>query len=426
MTRKRWTVLLVVAILAVAGTAYFRLRASDEGPVLQTAVVTRGDVVEIVEATGTLSPVDTVEVGAQVTGRIESLHADFNDRVVAGQVLARLEPEALQAQVDQAAATVHRLQAEVNRAEVTLQDAETKLARAEALAAQQLISQADLDAARSTRDAARAALVSARAQVVQAEASLKQARVNLGHTIIRSPTSGIVLSRNVEVGQTVTSGLQTPTLFVIARDLERMEVQANVDESDIGRVQAGQPVTFTVDAYGNRTFTGRVSAVRLQPVVEQNVVTYTTIIEVENPDLLLKPGMTATVRIETGRAENALVVPSAALRFRPTADLLQAMGGPDAASAPQGQSARGAADREAPVVVWTVDNGLLRPVHVRPDVSDGATTAIRSKELDEGTEVVTGVLAGTTMTSNRSSGGSPLVPTRPRRTTGGSAGRTTR
>jgi len=423
MTRKRWTVLLVVAILAVGGTAYFRLRASDEGPMLQTAVVTRGDVVELVEATGTLSPVDTVEVGAQVTGRIESLHADFNDRVVEGQVLARLEPEALQAQVDQAAATLERLKAEVNRAEVTLEDAETKLARAEALAAQQLISQADLDAARSTRNAARASLISARAQVVQAEAALKQARVNLGHTIIRSPTSGIVLSRNVEVGQTVTAGLQTPTLFVIARDLERMQVQANVDESDIGRVGPGQPVTFTVDAYGNRTFTGRVASVRLQPVVEQNVVTYTTIIDVENPDLLLKPGMTATVRIETGRAENALLVPAAALRFRPTAELLQTMGGPDALAYQQRQTARTSGDADA-AVIWILDNGMLRPVRVQTAVSDGSVTAVRSTELTEGAEVVTGVLAGTTLTSNRSSGGSPLVPSRPRRTTGTGTNRT--
>lgn len=413
--------MLVVAILAVAGTAYYRLRASDEGPVLQMAVVARGDVIELVEATGTLSPVDTVEIGAQVTGRIQRLGADFNDRVVEGQILARLEPESLQAQVDQAAATVARLEADVNRAEVTLGDAETKLARAETLASQQLVSQADLDAARSTRDAARAALVSARAQVVQAQASLQQARVNLGHTIIRSPTSGVVLSRNVEAGQTVTSGLQTPTLFVIARDLERMEVQANVDEGDIGRVESGQPVTFTVDAYGSRTFTGRVADVRLQPVVEQNVVTYTTIIEVENPGLLLKPGMTATVRIETGRADDALVVPSAALRFRPTPELLQAMGGPGAVSAMPARSARGGTG-EGPAVVWTVEDGLLRPVTVTAGVSDGATVAVESPDLGEGMEVVTGVLAGTALTSNPS-GGSPLVPTRPRRTTG-STGRT--
>ncbi len=179
--------------------------------------------------------------------------------------------------------------------------------------------------------------------MVQARASLDQARVNLGHTIIRSPSDGVVLARNVEVGQTVTSGLQTPTLFVIARDLQKMQLQASVDEADIGRVLTGQPVVFTVDAHGARTFEGRVSQVRLQPVVAQNVVSYTTIIDVDNPDLALKPGMTATVRIETARSDDTLRVPAAAVRFRPTADVLQAMGHADqSARAPRTQRARGA------------------------------------------------------------------------------------
>ena len=420
MKRKLWTLMLTATVVAGTGTAYYQLRASDEGPALQTATVTRGDVVELVEATGTLSPVDTVEVGAQVTGRIQTLGADFNDRVEEGQVLARLEPESLQAQVAQAAATVQRLDAEVNRAQVALADAKTKLARAEALAREQLISQADLDTARSTRDSAEAAVVSARAQVVQARASLDQARVSLGHTIIRSPTSGVVLSRNVEIGQTVTSGLQTPTLFVIARDLQEMEVQANVDESDIGRVEAGQPVTFTVDAHRDRRFEGRVSEVRLQPVVSQNVVTYTTIIDVGNPDLALKPGMTATVRIETARADETLRVPSAALRFRPTADVLQAMGNPAVETtgpATRGARARPAAGSQQATArtIWTVAGGRLDPVRVEAGVSDGALTAVTSPALAEGTEVVTGMVSAAAANSTGASGGSPLVPTRRRR-----------
>ena len=291
-----------------------------------TGVVTRGAVVETVEATGTLQPVDTVEVGSQVTGTVKTLGADFNSLVTEGQVLATLDPASLQAQVDQAAATVARLAADVNRAKVTLADAETKLRRADALSRDQLISAADLDTARSTRDAAQASVVSAQAQVVQGRASLDQARVNLGHTIIRAPSAGVVLSRNVEVGQTVTSGLQTPTLFVIARDLQKMELQASVDEADIAHVAAGQAVAFTVDAHGARQFAGRVSQVRLQPIVAQNVVSYTTMIDVDNPDLALKPGMTATVRIQTARADDTLRVPAAAVRFRPTAEMLQAMG----------------------------------------------------------------------------------------------------
>ena len=217
---------------------YYRLGASTERPNVMTGVVTRGAVVETVEATGTLQPVDTVEVGSQVTGTVKTLGADFNSLVTEGQVLATLDPASLQAQVDQAAATVARLAAEVNRAKVTLADAETKLRRADALSRDQLISAADLDTARSTRDAAQASVVSAQAQVVQGRASLDQARVNIGHTIIRAPSAGVVLSRNVEVGQTVTSGLQTPTLFVIARDLQKMELQASVDEADIAHVAA--------------------------------------------------------------------------------------------------------------------------------------------------------------------------------------------
>ncbi len=279
---------------------------------------------------------------------MQTLGADFNSRVTAGQVLATLDPASLQAQVDQASATVARLAAEVNRAKVTLADADTKLRRAEALSRDQLISDADLDTARSTRDAAQASVVSAQAQVVQAKASLDQARVNIGHTIIRAPSAGVVLSRNVEVGQTVTSGLQTPTLFVIARDLQKMELQASVDEADIARVAAGQAVAFTVDAHGARQFAGRVSQVRLQPIVAQNVVSYTTMIDVDNPDLALKPGMTATVRIETARDDDTLRVPAAAVRFRPTADVLQAMGhAPDPTTGRAGQPRREPSKREA-------------------------------------------------------------------------------
>jgi HlyD family secretion protein len=211
--------------------------------------VTRGDVVQKVEATGTVQPVDSVEVGAQVTGTIKTLGATFNSEVRKGQILATLDPASLQAEVDQARANLVRLQAQYEQAKVALEDASIKLARAERLSRDQLIAQADFDVARVTRDGAQAALKSADAQVVQARASLAQTQVALQHTVITSPTDGIVLARNVEVGQTVTSGLQTPTLFVIARDLGTMQVSASVDESDIGRVAKGQPVTFTTDAY---------------------------------------------------------------------------------------------------------------------------------------------------------------------------------
>ena len=419
MTPKTWIAGAALTSLVVAGT-YFRINASTEQPALATAGVSRGDVVETVEATGTVQPVDLVEVGSQVTGTIQILGADFNDRVEAGHVLARLDPASLQAQVDQAAATVTRLSAEVNRAQVTLTDAQTKLARAEALSAEQLISQADLDTARATRDVGQAAVVSARAQLAQGRASLDQARVNLGHTIIRAPSAGVVLARNVEVGQTVTSGLQTPTLFVIARDLHQMQVQASVDEADIGRVAAGQPVTFTVDAHGARRFDGRVAQVRLQPLVAQNVVSYTTMIDVANPDLALKPGMTATVRIETARADDALRVPMAAVRFRPSADLLQAMGhpaDPSAGSRPVEAARRRSTEAsESRGAVWTLANGRLVRVPVAVGVTDGAYVAVESDRLAPDAIVVTGTAVAQAASATAPAGsGSPLVPAAPRR-----------
>jgi len=425
MKRRAWIVALSVVALAGAGTVYYQLNASTERPNVMTGVVTRGAVVEVVQATGTLQPVDTVEVGSQVTGTVKTLGADFNSRVTEGQVLATLDPASLQAQVDQAAATVARLAAEVNRARVTLADADNKLRRAEALSRDQLISDADLDTARSTRDAAQASVVSAQAQVVQSRASLDQARVSIGHTVIRAPSAGVVLSRNVEVGQTVTSGLQTPTLFVIARDLQKMELQASVDEADIARVAAGQPVSFTVDAHGAREFAGRVAQVRLQPVVAQNVVSYTTMIDVDNPDLALKPGMTATVRIETARNDDTLRVPAAAVRFRPTADVLQAMGHPadpsatgqrqgarDAGQARRGDAGTNATNRGA---VWTLADGRLERLPVEVGVSDGAMVAVKAARLSEGATVVTGVAARTATVSSQSASSSPLVPTPQRR-----------
>ena len=416
MKSRTWIVVLSVAAIAGAGAVYYRLNASTDSPTVMTGVVTRGAVIETVEATGTLQPVDTVEVGSQVTGSVKTLGADFNSRVTTGQVLATLDPASLQAQVDQASATVARLAAEVNRAKVTLADAETRLRRAEALSRDQLISDADLDTARTTRDAAQASVVSAQAQVVQSRASLDQARVSLGHTIIRAPSAGVVLSRNVEVGQTVTSGLQTPTLFVIARDLQKMELQASVDEADIARVAPGQTVAFTVDAHGARQFTGRVSQVRLQPLVAQNVVSYTTMIDVENPDLALKPGMTATVRIETARSDDTLRVPAAAVRFRPTADLLQAMGGAPGTTQAQRGASQSRRSPGAGGAIWTLADGRLSRVPVEVGVSDGGLVAVNAPALAEGATVVTGVAAATgSGASTPSASGSPLVPTPPRR-----------
>jgi HlyD family secretion protein len=432
---------IVIAIVAFGGgIAYYQLGA-EAAPTLVTAPVTRGPVVQKVEATGTVQPVDSVEVGSQVTGTVNGLTATFNSIVREGQVLATLDPAALQAQVDQARAALARMNADLQQAKVNRSDAEIKLARAERLSKDQLIPQSDLDAARIARDAAQAAVKAAEAQVVQGRASLSQAQVNVDRTIIKSPTDGIVLSRNVEVGQTVTSGLQTPTLFVIARDLSTMQVSASVDESDIGRVAVGQPVTFTLDAYGGETFSGKVTEVRLQPVVTNNVVTYTTIITVPNPDQKLKPGMTATVRIEVAREEDALRVPVAALRFQPDAELFAALGqevpkrqtasravgasGADAQNAFGAGRAYGRADTArrpaagtpgSRATIWQVVNGKLEPVRVTVRLSDGTTAAVESAKLQERALVATGLRDSSARIAQATpSSGSPLMPSMPRR-----------
>lgn len=324
---KKWIVMLVLVAAAVAATVYYRrARPAEASSTLITAPVTRGSVVETVQATGALEAVTTVQVGTQVSGTIKSLHADFNSQVREGQVVAELEESAFRAQVEQASATLTRLQAERDRARVQVDDTQIKLKRARELSARQLLPASDLDTAESNARQADAALKSAEAQIVQARASLNQSQVNLSYTIIKAPIDGVVVSRNVDVGQTVAASMQAPTLFVIAKDLAQMQVSAAIDESDIGRIRNGQSVTFRVDAYPDDTFTGTVKQVRLQPVVTQNVVSYTTIISVPNPTLKLKPGMTATVTVEIARADNVLRVPGAAVRFRPTPDLFASLG----------------------------------------------------------------------------------------------------
>jgi HlyD family secretion protein len=336
----------VIALLIIAGAGagawfYYQRRAGPEiGAV--TSPITRGDIVDAVSTTGTLQAVTTVQIGSQVSGNISYLGADFNSIVKQGQVIARLDPSLLQAQLEQSRANVVRAQADVAqseanlaRARVALTDAQQKYGRAKQLEAKGLQPQADLDAAKIAVDSAQSSLQSAEAQlnsskasVSQSQANFNQAQVNLEHTIITSPVDGIVTQRSVDVGQTVASSLQAPTLFIIAVDLTKLQVSANIDEADIGRIRPGQRATFRVDAYPTDTFEGTVAQVRLQPVVVQNVTTYATIINAPNADLKLRPGMTATLRVEVSQKTDVLRVPSAALRFRPTADVFEALNQP--------------------------------------------------------------------------------------------------
>ena len=325
---KKLSIVIVLATLGITAYGYLGFRTTEFIPEVSTVNLARGDVVDTVGATGALEAVTTVQVGSQVSGIIEALHADFNSIVRAGDVIARLEPSLFESQVEQSRANLARSEADVQRLRVALEDAQTQLRRSEELAARELISESELDAAQIAVRSADAQLLSAEAGVIQSRASLNQSEVNLGHTVITAPIDGIVIARQVDVGQTVAASMSAPELFIIAADLTKMQVIANIDESDVGRIRPGQPVTFTVDAYAAEEFDGTVSQIRLEPVVLQNVVTYATVIDVPNNDLRLKPGMTATVTLEIARRENVLRVPNSALRFRPTPDMFATLNQP--------------------------------------------------------------------------------------------------
>jgi HlyD family secretion protein len=337
MKRAITALLIIAAIGAGAGAYYMKRNGADV--TVNTAPVTRGDIVDTVGATGTLQAVTTVQVGSQVSGNIQWLGADFNSIVHKGQVIARLDPSLFQAQVEQAKANLAQAQANLARAQsdlertkVQLADAQQKYTRARELAARSLLPQSDLDSAKVAVDSAQASLASqeatvkqTQAAVAQSQATLNQNQVNLDHTIITAPIDGIVTQRSVDAGQTVAASLQSPTLFIIAADLTRMQVNANIDEADVGRIRPGQHVTFRVDAYPTEQFEGTVAQIRLQPTVVQNVTTYGTVIDVPNQQLKLKPGMTANVKVEVAKRSDVLRVPNNALRFRPTAEVFAAL-----------------------------------------------------------------------------------------------------
>jgi len=319
--------ILIVFLLAVAGSAggWYYMRKNTKEPEVRTAQVTRGDVVQAVQATGTLEAVTTVEVGSQVSGIVEELYADFNDIVKKGKVIARLDPTILDTQIEQQKANVARSEADLDRLKVTLVDAQQKFDRAKALSEKNLLPRSELESAQTTVNSTQAQIKSSEAALVQAKSQLNTAVVNREHTVITAPIDGIIIQRAVEPGQTVNAGMSAPKLFVIAADLTKMQVNANIDEADVGSMRPGQHVTFRVDAFPNDTFLGTVQQVRLQPTTVQNVVTYQTVIEVPNQQYKLKPGMTANVTIEIARKSNVLRLPSAATRFRPTTEIFAAL-----------------------------------------------------------------------------------------------------
>lgn len=376
-----------IAAALLAAVAYWQWPGTQDAAAPGTYLTqpaTRGDLVARVTATGTLSARVTVQVGSQVSGRIQALHADFNSTVKKGQVIARLDPQLYQASVEQARANLAAAEANLARARVQANDAERQARRAAELQDQKLLSTAERDTARANAEATQASVMAAEGSVAQARAALNQARVNLDYTVIASPVNGVVISRSVDVGQTVAASLQAPTLFTIAEDLQKMQVHTSVAESDIGRLSETMPASFTVDAYPSERFRGRVAQIRNAPQVVQNVVTYDAVIDVDNPDLRLKPGMTANVTFVVARRENALRVANAALRYRPENSVQRT----HASATPR--RGEGPANQRT---LWVLRDNQPQPVIVETGISDGQQTEILSGELREGDALITDTTA---------------------------------
>ena len=418
----RWKKRLVVIVISlivifIGGFLLYQMigqKGSDKK--FRMVKVERGEISSIVTATGTINPVITVLVGSQVSGTIKALYADFNSRVKEGEVIAQIDPAIFQAQVDQAKANVLNAQANLLNAQSNLENAKANLTKAEVavldtkrtldrnqpLVERKVIAQATMDTAQTNYDtavaqqesakaqikSAKSQVESSKAQVEQTKAALKLAEINLRYTTIRSPVNGTVISRNVDVGQTVAASLQAPTLFTIAKDLTQMQVDSNVSEADVGRTTVGQESTFTVDAYPERIFRGRVSEIRNAPIIVQNVVTYDVVIEVDNKDLKLKPGMTANVSIMIAHREGVLKIPNSALRFRPeSAKRETPKGGPSQKVGEQVKSSQG--DQGRPGRVWILSpEGKPIPVSIVLGITDGTFSEVISADLREGTGVI--------------------------------------
>jgi HlyD family secretion protein len=386
-------IISIVAIgIAIGGYVFFN---GERTPPIRyrTASVERGQIVSVVSATGTINPVVSVQVGTQVSGMIKSLHADFNSRVKAGDTVAIIDPEPFKARREQAASNLEMARSNVARSIADLAQRKRELDRVQSLLPQQFVSQNDVDVALTNFQSAEAQLRVAEAQVKQAVAALNAAELELKYTVIRSPVDGIVVARNVEVGQTVASSFATPNLFLIALDLTKMQVDTNVSESDIGGMMEGKNAVFTVDAYPGESFAGVIKQVRLAPMNVQNVVTYNVVVGVDNPDLRLKPGMTANVSIVVAQRDQVLKVPNAALRFMPPKTERDRRRSDGQATRANGVGpVRTAGDMGQSKTVWKqVESGDLVDLPIQTGVSDGVSTEVLSSGLTEGDLVVVGI-----------------------------------
>ena len=456
-------VVLVVLAGAILGWTLFRNNKNGEVK-YRTEKITKGDIEAQVTTSGTVNPITKVEVGSQVSGKIAKLYVDFNSQVKEGQILAELDLSTFQSRVNQNEANYLSAQASLEKAKVTLDNLKRKYERSLSLAEKELISFEEKEDAAANYLGSKTDLQRAEASVAQAKSQLESSKLDFSYAIIRSPIDGVIITRNMNVGQTVQASFSAPKIFEIANDLSKMQVECDVDEADVGKIQEGQKVRFTVDAFADSTFNGTVKQVRYSPTVTQNVVTYTTIVEVENPGMKLRPGMTATVNIITGEAKGVLRVPNSALRFTPTLaaeeiqQIMKAAGekmmaqrkaeggqgespqGQDAAR-PQQQTQGGQASEQAsgqrtmifqqgagmsqgtqgtgsgqrsgrrPSMVWYMDAaGKLNVAFIRPGVTDNSYTEILRGDLKEGQEIIVSLASTqTAQASNPQQGRPPMM-----------------
>jgi HlyD family secretion protein len=374
--KKKISGIIIIVLLVLCAGAFLAFKENGDDLKFRSEKTSRGTIRATVTATGTVNAVTTVLVGTQVSGTIKHLYADYNTTVKKGQLLALIDPATFEAQAEQARANLLASRANLEKSEAAYLDAKRTLERNRALFAKNLIARSELDTAETNSASAMAQVSASRAQIEQQKAALKTAEINLRYTRILSPVDGTVISRNVDVGQTVAASFQTPTLFNIAQDLTRMQVNTSVAEADIGRIALGQPVEFTVDAYPDMIFKGKISEIRNAPVTVQNVVTYDVIVNVNNPDFKLKPGMTANVSIIADEKPNVLRISNTALRFKmPTAK-------------PAGKPELTARNSQPGTSIWVLENQEPKRLRITTGISDGTYTEVVSGNLKEGQEVI--------------------------------------
>ena len=368
--KKRFIIIGVIIISLIL--TLFIVKQSKNKVKYETAKIGKSTIVQVVEASGTINPVTTVNIGSQVSGLIKEIYVDFNSQVKKGQLLAQIDTSLFEAQLQQATANIANAKANYQKILAIMENDKKTYNRYKNLYARNFIAKSEFDLAEATYFSDMAQLESAKAQISQAEASFKTASANMRYTKIISPVDGTVVSRAVDVGQTVAASFQTPTLFMVAQDLTNMQIETSVSEADIGKVKVGQEVNYTLDGYQDRVFHGKVTQVRISPTTVQNVVTYTVIVDVDNEEGLLIPGMTANVSIITSKKENIMTVPNSALKFTPIT--------------------KGTVQRYKEQGIWVMENNRPKRVNITAGVSDDVNTEVISKDLKGDEVVIVGIL----------------------------------